>query len=562
MEQYLVQGVEDTQKDKLYVSIIDSLYEITDQLIADIKINEASDYVYDKRRYYNSKGGADIRKIISSLIAEQDKYKLLKEAEVADSVMLDSIKIIENIQEEIFGIIASSLSFTDEDNKAIKQLLNDKKFGVVTSSLVVSAITISVLYFYSEKKILTLFDTYFSSDNEDIKQRALCGALLLSYIYRARVDISENIKRRIDLFSDDENFKNDVLQQFFQFIRTLDAEEKSNSLTREIVPKLFNLPPEIQKEIAAGNSSNRNITSIFKKNPHWEKMLGSSGVDKKIKDMYELQCDGTDAMLSLFSTLKHYTFFNKITNWLRPFNEECSDIYPLVNKYNLFSHINHLLTFLCNSDKYSMALALLSNIEQHNIEFDKDSLNRDISEILNCDADIFEHKSKNISVLYVQDLYRLFKLSKFKLTNIFDQHIDLSEIEVLKPIFDNDDSLRLLGEFYLENRYYLIAQKYFMQLIKRNLFDSVLYQKLGFCKQKIEDYEGAIEEYVKADQISEDYWTYCSLAQCYREMGRISKAIECYKDALKLEPDDTELDKYIGDCLVERGKYEEALNNL
>ena len=291
-------------------------------------------------------------------------------------------------------------------------------------------------------------------------------------------------------------------------------------------------------------------------------MLGSSGVDKKIKDMYELQCDGTDAMLSLFSTLKHYTFFNKITNWLRPFNEECSDIYPLVNKYNLFSYINHLLTFLCNSDKYSMALALLSNIEQHNIEFDKDSLNRDISEILNCDADIFEHKSKNISVLYVQDLYRLFKLSKFKLTNIFDQHIDLSEIEVLKPIFDNDDSLRLLGEFYLENRYYLIAQKYFMQLIKRNLFDSVLYQKLGFCKQKIEDYEGAIEEYVKADQISEDYWTYCSLAQCYREMGRISKAIECYKDALKLEPDATELDQYIGDCLVERGKYEEALKHF
>ena len=353
--------------------------------------------------------------------------------------------------------------------------------------------------------------------------------MLLLYIYRARVDMSEKIKRRIDLFSDDENFKNDVLQQFFQFIRTSDAEKKSNSLTREIVPDFFNFPPEIQKEINSDNILKRNITSTFKKNPYWEKMLRNSGVDKKIKELYESQYDVADAMVPLFSTLKRYPFFNKITNWLRPFNEECSDIYPLVNKYNLFTQINQLLSFLSNSDKYSMALTLLSNIEQNNLKFDKESLNSDITEILSCDDDIFESKSKTISALYIQDLYRLFNFSKFKLTNIFDLHIDLSEVVVLKPVFDNDDSLRLLGEFYLENRYYIIAQKYFMQLIKRNVFDFVLYQKLGFCKQKIEDYEGAIEEYVKSDQISEDYWTYCSLAQCYREMGNISKQLSATK---------------------------------
>ena len=44
--------------------------------------------------------------------------------------------------------------------------------------------------------------------------------------------------------------------------------------------------------------------------------------------------------------------------------------------------------------------------------------------------------------------------------------------------------------------------------------------------------------------------------------GKYFKAIECYKDALKLEPDATELDQYIGDCLVEKGKYEEALKHF
>ena len=58
MADYLMQGVDDPERDKLYNDIIMSLYEITDQLFDDIKINEVSDYIYDKRRYYRLKGSS------------------------------------------------------------------------------------------------------------------------------------------------------------------------------------------------------------------------------------------------------------------------------------------------------------------------------------------------------------------------------------------------------------------------------------------------------------------------------------------------------------------------
>lgn len=563
MIQYMLQGIEDPQRDKLYKELLTSLYEITDTLIDDIKINEASDYVYDKRRYYKAKGGVNLNNYILLLNEEQDKYQLLKEAAQDDDKLIASLKRIEELQEEIFGIVASLFTFTEEEEKAIKQLLNDKKFGVVTSSLVLSALTISVLNFYSEKKILTLFDAYFSTDNENVKQRALCGALILSYIYKERVDMSDVIKKRVELFSDDSNFCNDVRNQFLQFIRSLESEEISDMFTREIVPELIKLSSKMQNNITIDDLSEENLAMLVDQNPEWERRLEEKGISKKLRELNEMQNEGSDVMFSSFSNLKDFPFFKKISNWLRPYTNENSQVYPLIQRDSRFGEMLAGSMYMCSSDRYSLALTCLLNLQkQPNLKFDDVPLDSGLNDMQDEGRDISRGYAKVASIQYIQDLYRLFNLSKFKLRNIFEAHIDLFEVNTLKPIFDDDETLRLIGEFYIKKEYYLFAQKYFKLLIKRDVSDSVLYQKLGYCKQMLHDYQGAIDEYTKADQISEDLWTTHHLALCYKTIGNLTKAIEFYRDSLRIRPDSLAIEFQLGNCLMQKERYEEALKHF
>lgn len=560
MTQYMLQGVLDPQRDKLYSDLIKSLYEITDIMIDDFMINEASDYLYDKRRYYRLKGETSLFKNVELLKQEQEKYQLLKEAKVEDTQLITSLKNIENIQEEIFGIVASSFTLTNEDYQLINRLLNEDEFGYITTSLVISALTLSTLNFYSEKKIITLLDRYTLSSNEEVKQRALCGALILMYMHRNQVNMSDNIEKRVNLFSEDYRFCQDVRHQFLQFIRSMETEKISDIFTKEIIPEIIKLTPEIKNKILLEDISDENIVEMFDKNPEWEKKLEDSGITKRIKELNEMQVEGSDVLLSTFSSLKSYPFFNKISNWLRPYTNENSEIYSNIKKEGKYGEMFEKSMFMCNSDRYSFALTLSQISHQRNM-FNNIPDDIDINEMFRDNVDIKGGVAKNISTLYIQDLYRLFKLSKFKLTNIFDYHINLFEVDVLKPIFDEEETLRLIGEFYLKKEYFLFAQPYFKTLITRNVTDAVLYQKLGYCKQMLKDYEGAIVEYKKADNISEDFWTIHHLALCHRAIGKISKAIEYYKEALAMRPNSMTLELQIGHCYLANEKYEDALKH-
>ena len=559
MADYLMQGVDDPERDKLYNDIIMSLYEITDQLFDDIKINEVSDYIYDKRRYYRLKGDADIHKFVSLLKTEKDKYKLMKEAGADDSQILLSAKAIENLQEEIFGIVASSFAFSEDEFNAIKELLNAKEFGEITSSLVVSALTISALYFYSENKILTLFNTYFSTDSDEVKQRALCGALILMYHHRDRVDMSEKIKRLIELFSDDKKFCNDIIYHFLTFIRTLDTEEISDKLSHEMFPDLVKLFSKGDNRLSKKEISENLLFDMEDIDSDVKRKIPKK-LAKMLREYDAKLMDGFDVMYPFYSTLKNFPFFNKITNWLRPYSSENSEIYPLIRKDSRFDKILTKANNLCTSDRHSIGLSFYSELLREDVKFDKSNDDEDILDIFGGERTVLPgEEGKIVTDLYVQDLYRLFNLSKFNLTNIFDYHINLIEVDALKPILSTDETLQLIGEYYMKNGYFLHAQEYFVKLLKRDLSNYSLRQKIGYCKQRLQDYQGAIAEYVKADQIMEDIWTYNQLAQCYKALDNIPKAIECYKDALRIDSNNQNLEFQLANCLKQQERYEEAL---
>lgn len=103
------------------------------------------------------------------------------------------------------------------------------------------------------------------------------------------------------------------------------------------------------------------------------------------------------------------------------------------------------------------------------------------------------------------------------------------QVEVLTPIINDEQLMRLLGEYFFNNEYYTDAAYIFVLLTGNNFTDSELYQKTGYCFQSTDNYEVALEYYLKADLIKPDHlWTLRHIATCYRYMKKTDRALEYF----------------------------------
>ena len=59
--------------------------------------------------------------------------------------------------------------------------------------------------------------------------------------------------------------------------------------------------------------------------------------------------------------------------------------------------------------------------------------------------------------------------------------------------------------------------------------------------------------------IRDSVWTIRHLATCYRQIRNFNSALEYYKKAESIQPDNRNILFYIGNCLAELERYEEAL---
>ncbi|MEG1573868.1 MAG: hypothetical protein RRY55_00260 [Bacteroidales bacterium] len=563
MIKYMLEGVEDPEREKLYKSLLISLYAITDKITDELMMQSASSFYYDKRRYCNLNGNYSLSKQTEILKATEDKLSLSTSVKENDNNITTLRKATEDCQEEIFLQLLVNYNTTDFDYEISEKLLNPTLYSTATVCLAVSAIMLSILHNYDERKILILLDTYSLCDDEEIKQRALCGALIVCYFHRDRITFSDTISERIGLLTEDVNFSRDVRNQFIQLIRTMETERITDIFTREILPEMMKMSPELYKKMSG--EENMADDPLLEKNPEWEKMLNSSGVTKKLQELNELQIEGSDVLMSTFSSLKNFPFFNKISNWFKPFSTKSSDISNTFANSGNFTEIIEAARFICNSDKYSLSLAMgnISELQRNAIMNQLPGDKNEVEDAFKNELDGTASIAKSISNQYIQDLYRFFKLApqKIKEQDIFSKHIDLYEVAPLQIIFSDDDTMRLIGEFYLKKEYFSHAEKYFTILSERIPEDTVTHQKLGYCKQMQKDYKSAIEEYLKAESISPDFWTLHHIATCYRADGYIKEALKYYGEALRLKPDNLVLELQCGHCYLTLGDCENALKH-
>ncbi len=566
MLNYAMQGVEDPARKTLYNEIINNIFFLLDRVVRQRLSLEESTLYYSTLRYEQMQQNDSIIKLIESYKEVVDKtslYNLL----TSEPTTIDSTKIIkekEQIERRIFNRVWITFPLNSEDEESLKSVLTSNLFPQSTQELIVSALLLGMLDFYDVRRMRLLLASY-EHGNQTVSVKALIAILLSMNLYHKRIN-DVRLLSQIDSIKENDMWNSDVKTAYLEFVRTRDTDRISRKMQDELIPEMLKLRPELYKKL---NDSTAMIDiSSLEENPEWEEVLQNSGISGKIKELNQLQEEGSDVFMSTFSHLKSFPFFSEIANWFIPFSRDYSLVSDILGSdATMVGDIIDNVPILCNSDKYSFLLSLGSIPQQQRqlmlsqFEQQRQAMNE---AGLSMPGMTQPAQRKTLMNKYLQDLYRFFKLFRRKgeYNDPFSSPINLVNVPLLSADLDDVETLSIIGEFYFKRKYYSEARDVYLSLLDKMPPSAQLFQKIGYCYHQDGNVECALRYYQQAELLNADsLWTLRRIALCYRTVGNPQKALEYYNRVADVKPDDLNVTLSIGHCYLEAGNYKEAIKN-
>ena len=563
MIQYMLDGVKDPERMQVYNHLIVSAYRLTDAICERLLTRDSMTLYFGKKRVAIT-SGKSLARVFSELVESLSTLSIAEFFPGKEET--DKRTEVERAACDFFDKVWTNFPASPEDCAAISEALQPQRVPAPIAALTVSALTLNLLHAFDEDKTNILIDTYLHHNNTEVQMRALCGLFFVLQQYHRRLPLYEKLHSRLSLLLDDKRFIIDMRNILVQFIRSRDTEKIVRKINEEVLPQMMKISPALYKKIKEDDALN-DLESL-ERNPEWQEIIDSSGIADRLQEINDLQMEGADVFMGTFSHLKGFQFFNEIANWFLPFMQQHTALAPLFGNNEKSKSLAQLISaseFLCNSDKYSFCLSL-TQVPEEQRRLLTSQLNEEtiaMQEMSESDVYPKDKSRENTSNRYIHDLYRFTKLfpRRNEFRDLFTISIEeLMQVEVLTPIINDEQLMRLLGEYFFNNEYYTDAAYIFVLLTGNNFTDSELYQKTGYCFQSTDNYEVALEYYLKADLIKPDHlWTLRHIATCYRYMKKTDRALEYFLRADKIAPDNLSVNLNIGHCYLELKQYDKAL---
>ena len=194
----------------------------------------------------------------------------------------------------------------------------------------------------------------------------------------------------------------------------------------------------------------------------------------------------------------------------------------------------------CDSDKYSFCLAMQS-LPADQQTFMRSKLNGEdsIFNDIKISENPTEQKINYIQRQYIHNLYRFYKLWKFKqeMQDIFREKLDFWNNPLLRPLILKGTYHGQIADYLFSKGYMQEAAELYESLSQQNPANAETWQKLGFAYQKSKLYDKAVKAYLQADTIKPNHlWTLKHLAQCHKLSGDYSQAAFCFQKVLEFVP--------------------------
>lgn len=564
MLKYTIDGINDPHRADVYDSIIDAIYRLVDVATREsLKKKQSSKIYFSTLRFLDIQHDGSLSQMIAAYSQRSENISLYNiAAGVSEQDNLNKLRVsLEQLESRIFNKLWVAFPLNTEDVTTVDMALFSSALPSHFKHLLISALLLGLIEYYDESRIHLLLNVYQNGD-EATRIKALCAVLIAMSIHNERLT-GKKLLNHIAAIKELPQWHDDLKMVFLQLIRTRDTERISRKMQDELLPEMMKLRPDIYKKIN-DSSSILDMQSI-EENPEWQEMLENSGIADKMKELSEMQQDGSDVFMSTFAHLKSYPFFSTASNWFLPFHLEQTEVADALGANGMI--LGELIAsspFLCNSDKYSFALSMKSvPDEQRQLMLSQlNAQNLNVAELQSAELMNTEKSRENTANKYIQDLYRFFKLFRYKkdFYDPFAGAMNLANIKILAEEFDDVDTLSFLGEFYFNRKYYNDAFALFDKLQHKIPPSAQLFQKMGYALQQHNDTPGALKYYEQSELLNaESLWTLRRIAVCHKLMGNTEKALIYYKRIESVKNDDTTVAMNIGHCLMELGKCDEAL---
>jgi tetratricopeptide (TPR) repeat protein len=568
--QYAFKDMEDPERDKIYFRLLKDILEIGDKLKEHLLTISGGSSIYKtkwKIEQNIQEGKIDYDELLSNLTRDDELEDLLKDANITTHDETATTTERNEVISDLFRVIWLVDKYGENEINLLNNINSSEKLPWHDKSLFVSALTLSVLRCFDENKIELLFK-FFNRKDDQVWQRALVGLLLALYKYDERVELYPGILEHLDSMKGNPEIEKNIEAIIIQTIKSKETEEITRKWEQEILPEIMKMRPNIEQKLDLENIVSDKF--IEDKNPDWERVFEDSpDLLDKLQEFSKLQMEGSDVFMSAFGRLKHFPFFNRISNWFLPFYKDNTDLksaFPDDENTNIFPLIEKLESsyYMCNSDKYSFCFNLQyipdeqrkTMMQMFNEEMKQMNEIGEDEEILTGFA-----RTKSIYTQYMQDLYRFYKLHPLRkeIDDIFDYKLDIYNTHFYQRIVEDKKIRRNIAEFYFERDHFNLAVEVFQNLNEDERNKVEILEKIAYSYQRLGDYQNALDYYLKADLFDTNKaWLTKKIALCYRYLNQTEKSLEYYKAAESHEPENLYIQAYIGHSLFQLGRYEEA----
>ena len=456
---------------------------------------------------------------------------------------------------QLFKWTLSSDQWKNGEYEICMQILTSDNISGKAKAVMVAAVNLSNLEYFDEHKMMFLLDAYLLDDKE-ISQRALVGIVLSLRKDAELIGYFPDIEGRLDILCDDDTFVLDSYTVLVQLQMSSLTNQVSNKIRDDIMPSIVKGSAKLKKQMGMLEINDK-LTENGE-NPEWLKVNeeNDSKAEEKIREMTDMQLNGEDVYMATFAMLKGFRFFNEMAHWFYPFtidDPELSEFKAIMESDNgrfMRALLNN--SPFCNSDKYSLCFltgtlgnggfeAIANQMEAQMSDLDEEEKSAMLDENTNR-----QHKTSYYSRLYIFDLYRFYNLYGFR-TEFYNPFADAQkklfsplEISPLRKLTTHAAMLLDHADFLMRKEYYREALAEF-DIYGQNAEHSVeLFQKIGFCHQKLQEWEKAKQNYITADSIKPNSkWTLSHLGKVCILAGDYESALSCYRLLCEMDEENT-----------------------
>jgi tetratricopeptide (TPR) repeat protein len=571
---YTIEGIRDPERNKIYIKLIQSILELSDKVMQDILSHYSGWHTYWVKQQAEKEQNLSGKTIVETVDDLMFKSELDEWLKLSNEINPDPESEITKKHKQLIKNIFNHLWLTDYYGEAeeslISIILTSGKFRWYESSIFTTAITLSSFRTWQSEKLMYLIKIY-ESGQEQVMERALSGLILNLHYYNERILLYPEIGSRISKMSKGNRFREHCRIIVLQTIRSRETEKLGRRLHDEILPQVAKLRPRIEEKLDLDNILPADKQE--EKNPDWSEMFSDSEeIFKTMEELTKLQMEGADVYMSAFANLKHFDFFKDFQNWFVPFypdHEVVDEIFRdeiLGPGTNELAEAMYKTPYICNSDKYSLILNLKylpSNQKSMMLKVFRMEL-EGLQQMDDDDSVTDPDKKFRTNVTqYLQDIYRFFKLSPYKIEfeDIFIGRLDIYNSEFFKLTCKASEAEAGLADYFFSKDFYEDAVSLYLKQVKDKPDDAQLYEKIGYCYQERLDFEEALVYYRRAELIDRKVWTIKKIGLCLRRLGKNEEALEYYLQAGDMEPANLHTAIMTAHCYLDLKQYEEALKH-